>query len=225
MNPNTPPPSDDELPDERELAAIYGRLPKDEPDAGLDARVRALAVPRSNGRRRTRWPIALGSAAALVLAAAAAWQLRDAQAPLPVADHEAAPVEALRERAAPAPSMAPAAPAAGPLATPAPAPPPPPAPPAAITAEAAKPSAHAESRSAAKVAPQVMHTKSAPSPQADEAIAGFAPVSELAPDDRVGEIRRLLGSGQRDLALRRLRDLRERYPRYDLPQDLRDLGP
>jgi len=224
MNPNTPSPSDEDLPDERELAAIYGRLPKAEPGAALDARVREMAVPRGNVRRRARWPIAFGSAAALVLAAAVAWQLRDAQAPLPVADRDAAPAEALQERAPP-PSMAPAAPAAEPVATPAPAPPPPPAPPAPVAAEAAKPSARADGRMAAKNASQIMRMKSAPSPQADEATSGFAPVPDLAPDDRVGEIRRLLGSGQRDAALRRLRDLRERYPHYDLPQDLRDLTP
>ena len=47
----------------------------------------------------------------------------------------------------------------------------------------------------------------------------------LGPDDRVGEIRRLLGSGDRARALRELKELRRRYPHYDLPQDLRDLGP
>lgn len=48
--------------------------------------------------------------------------------------------------------------------------------------------------------------------------------AQLGPDDRVGQIRQLLGNGQRDEALRRLRDLRKRYPHYELPQDLRDLG-
>jgi hypothetical protein len=49
--------------------------------------------------------------------------------------------------------------------------------------------------------------------------------SALGPDDRVGEIRRLLGRGDRAQALRELKDLRQRYPHYDLPQDLRDLNP
>ncbi|MET0256657.1 MAG: hypothetical protein ABW193_12720, partial [Luteibacter sp.] len=53
--------------------------------------------------------------------------------------------------------------------------------------------------------------------------AKSAPV--LGPDDRVGDIRRLLDRGQREEALRRLRELRRLYPRYDLPQDLRDLKP
>ncbi|NID14313.1 hypothetical protein HBF32_02395 [Luteibacter yeojuensis] len=48
---------------------------------------------------------------------------------------------------------------------------------------------------------------------------------DLAPDDRVGEIRRLLDHGQREEARRRLRELRLRYPHYDIPQDLRDLEP
>lgn len=47
----------------------------------------------------------------------------------------------------------------------------------------------------------------------------------LGPDDRVGEIRRLLDRGDRAQALRELNDLRKRYPHYDLPQDLRDLSP
>lgn len=47
----------------------------------------------------------------------------------------------------------------------------------------------------------------------------------LGPDDRVGEIRRLLDRGDRAQALRELTDLRRRYPDYDLPQDLRDLNP
>ncbi len=47
----------------------------------------------------------------------------------------------------------------------------------------------------------------------------------LPPDDAVGEIRRLLGRGERAEALRQLRDLRRQHPRYDLPQDLLDIHP
>jgi hypothetical protein len=47
----------------------------------------------------------------------------------------------------------------------------------------------------------------------------------LPPDDAVGEIRRLLGRGERPEALRQLRALRRRHPRYDVPQDLLDLHP
>ncbi len=57
----------------------------------------------------------------------------------------------------------------------------------------------------------------------DEARYPATPV--LPPDDAVGEIRRLLGRGERAEALRQLRDLRRRHPRYDLPQDLLDLRP
>lgn len=57
----------------------------------------------------------------------------------------------------------------------------------------------------------------------DEARYPATPV--LPPDDAVGEIRRLLGRGERAEALRQLRDLRRRHPRYDLPQDLLDLHP
>ena len=62
-------------------------------------------------------------------------------------------------------------------------------------------------------------TMSAPAPV--EANGG----ANLGPDDRIGEIRRLLGSGDRARALRELKDFRQRYPHYDLPQDLRDLLP
>jgi len=62
-----------------------------------------------------------------------------------------------------------------------------------------------------------------------EAIQGFAAAKAqlpgLAPDDRVGEIRRLLDNGQRAEALRKLAELRRLYPAYDVPQDLRDLKP
>jgi len=72
----------------------------------------------------------------------------------------------------------------------------------------------------------------APAPEAPSgAIAETAPAPveksaevQLGPDDRVGQIRQLLGNGQREEALQRLRDLRRRYPHYELPQDLRDLG-
>jgi hypothetical protein len=73
----------------------------------------------------------------------------------------------------------------------------------------------------ARPAPSGMlrQTMSAPAPvEADSA-------ASLGPDDRIGEIRRLLGSGDRARALRELKDFRQRYPHYDLPQDLRDLNP
>ncbi|SEO74748.1 hypothetical protein SAMN02800692_1884 [Luteibacter sp. UNC138MFCol5.1] len=250
MNPNTPPPNDDDLPDERELAAMYARLPKAEPDAALDARVRHAATSYPAPRLRSRWPVALGSAAVLVLAAGVAWRLRDAHPPaassaptavlreqVPIAVPEAAsPANAdassvtptsspvARSKAAdtmarrpmkhvPAPPMAapmpaaPMAPPAPPVAPAPPAPPPPPAPPADIADE-----------------PPRLRVQAIRAP-APAAAQGFAANPALGPDDRVGEIRRLLGRGQRDEALRRLRELRERYPRYELPQDLRDLTP
>lgn len=60
---------------------------------------------------------------------------------------------------------------------------------------------------------------------ADAAAPSAKTPSTLGPDDRVGEIRRLLGSGDRANALRELNELRRRYPHYELPQDLRDLNP
>ncbi len=240
MTPITPPTSDDDLPDERELAALYARLPKVEPDASLDAAVLAEATRALPVRRRPRWPVAFASAAVLVLAAGVAWQVRElppeqptyasappsAAAPAPAA----APVvlakpgsglapatdavaRSIADESAPTPSAnvgadSSAMPAkraqehriaAVPAAAPAPAPPPAPAP---EQRRYATPAAAPSGMLLQKLAP-----------------------SALGPDDRVGEIRRLLDRGDRAQALRELKALRQRYPHYDLPQDLRDLNP
>jgi hypothetical protein len=201
MTQTTPPPSDDDLPDERELAALYARLPKVEPDASLDAAVLAEATRATAIRRRPRWPVALASAAVLVLAVGVAWQVRVVQpetryASAPVAA-PAAPAESIATPNAPPPLMAPAAP---------PSPSAPSAPIAPVLAPAPE-----QYRSVAPAPSGMLLQKLAP--------------STLGPDDRVGEIRRLLGRGDRAQALRELKDLRQRYPHYDLPQDLRDLNP
>ena len=65
----------------------------------------------------------------------------------------------------------------------------------------------------------------APAPVSSGLLMRKTVPTALGPDDRVGEIRRLLDRGDRTQALRELRDLRQRYPHYDLPQDLRDLKP
>ncbi|MDQ0007878.1 hypothetical protein J2T07_000037 [Luteibacter jiangsuensis] len=240
MNPNTPPPSDDDLPDERDLAALYARLPKAEPDPALDAVVLAQAdraVPARS--RRAHWPIALGSAAVLVLAVGLAWQLRDSRpdvtATLPAATARrvestgsaSAPMQAsapavlqestraaapprMARRSAPARSLAPAAPAPS-VEAPAP----------AAEAESAPAQAPGQAFAPAPKSSTVSRT----APQAFGVASDRAMKTELGPDDRVGEIRQLLGRGEREEALRRLRELRERYPHYDLPQDLRDLTP
>jgi hypothetical protein len=228
MNPNTPPPHDDDLPGERELAALYARLPKAEPDAALDAAVLAQADRAVPARRhRARWPVALGSAAVLVLAAGLAWQLRDSRpdatgtlsapttqriestapvpASAPVVLQESAPAATqprMARRSAPARSLAPAAPAA-----------------------ASAPPVPAQASGQAFAPAPESSAVSKPAPQAFGVASNRAMKTELGPDDRVGEIRQLLGRGEREEALRRLRELRERYPHYDLPQDLRDLTP
>lgn len=81
------PPHDDDLPGEAELKALYGRLPKHEPGPALDAavlRAAAHAVERRAPRRHARWPVALGTAATLVLAAGLVWQMRKLPADAPV---------------------------------------------------------------------------------------------------------------------------------------------
>lgn len=301
MNPNTPPPSDDDLPDEQELRALYARLPKVEPDASLDAAVLAQATRATPVRRRPRWPVAFGSAAVLVLAVGVAWQVRDtspltvrpeagpaasapaartveqakaspaatdagvtgtlaeaakpsmkasAMAPAPRrAVHSArvateAPVSSFAPVATPAPAPAPP-PAVEAEMAPVPAPPPaPPAPPAPAAPAEPTPSAPSRYTSAPVSEGLIAPSPKPPSTEGRtvnaaqqakvEAIfreldAAKAPAqpgtADLPPDDRIGDIRRLLNQGQRDQAVRQLRDFRRRYPHYDLPQDLRDLTP
>lgn len=81
------PPHDDDLPGEAELKALYGRLPQHEPGPALDAavlRAAAQAVEPPAPRRHARWPVALGTAATLVLAAGLVWQMRKLPAEAPV---------------------------------------------------------------------------------------------------------------------------------------------
>jgi hypothetical protein len=72
-------PDDERLPGEDELSSLYRKLPTIEPPAALDAAVRRAAAeavrPPVAIRRRARWPVALSSAAALVIAAGLAWRM------------------------------------------------------------------------------------------------------------------------------------------------------
>ncbi len=91
MNTPLPPDHDDDLPDEAELAALYRKLPKNEPGPALDAAVlRAAAqalepandespvgvAPRSRGVRPP-WLIGMSSAAAMLLVVGLAWRMRE----------------------------------------------------------------------------------------------------------------------------------------------------
>lgn len=80
MNAQLPPrgPDDpDDLPDDAELKALYDRLPPSEPSPALDAAVlRAAAAGIPVARRRPRWPLAVATAATVVLAGGIAWRMR-----------------------------------------------------------------------------------------------------------------------------------------------------
>jgi Meckel syndrome type 1 protein len=104
LPPQGPPGPDDKLPGEAELAALYRKLPQREPAAALDDAVRrmaAAAVSSGRMRRRARWPVALGTAATLVLAVGLGWRMREMPSSMPaspptasIADHAATAGEA-----------------------------------------------------------------------------------------------------------------------------------
>lgn len=98
------PPHDDDLPGEAELKALYARLPSHEPGPALDAAVlraaaEAVASDASHRHTRRRWPVALGTAATLVLAAGLAWHMRKLPADMPTAAPASAPAAAAPARA------------------------------------------------------------------------------------------------------------------------------
>ncbi len=115
---------DDRLtPEERELAALLGKLPPHQaPPPQLDRAIldaaRAAVAPAatasdsdraSSARRRLRWPNVLGIAASLVLVTGIAWQLRPLpptiEAPAPAAS-PAQPLQMVSGEASPAPPAA-----------------------------------------------------------------------------------------------------------------------
>lgn len=119
MNPPLPPNDDDTMArDERELAALYRRLPQAEPDAALDARVLATAkaaVAHAHRRRLPRWSLGLASAAVVVLAAGIVWRTEMTPSPTavpmaPAATH--ATDQASKARPSPRPDAERAAPPA-----------------------------------------------------------------------------------------------------------------
>ena len=125
MNTQLPPDNDNDLPDkgslpgEDELGALYRKLPRKEPGPALDAAVlRAAAqairadqpaAASAHAPKRPRWPIALGSAAVLVLAAGLGWRMRDMPASTPPVQAGAVTVQETAKPAAPAVAAAPAA--------------------------------------------------------------------------------------------------------------------
>ena len=66
------------LPGEDELKALYRSLPRKEPSPALDNAVKraaAHAVRASQRRPFTRWPVAVASAAMVVVAAGLGWRM------------------------------------------------------------------------------------------------------------------------------------------------------
>jgi hypothetical protein len=251
-----PPQEPEKLPGEAELAALYRKLPQAEPGPALDqavlrAAAQALAdegrqaPAESPARRRPRWPIAWGSAAALVLAAGLAWHMREmpeAAAPATQgastdATHQGAPPAPVADaESLPSPSL--------------------PLPPARQVATPAKPHEQARKaivRPAAK--PQVMRQAMAPprpvSPPVEETVqpapapppavapalvlpapppapaappAPPATITSFAAEGPVAElqtIRELFAAGRDKEGRERLVRFREVHPDWPLPDDLR----
>jgi hypothetical protein len=225
--------------DERDLAALYRSLPHAGPDTALDDAVlgEASRAVLPVVRRRSRWPVALATAATVVLAAGLAWRMRQE---VPVAP---SPAPAVKTVPADAPVAIPAEPTIA-------------AKVADTEVESAKPSLR-QARVAPKIIPQVSASRTVSSQRADsyampapaQALAPApppappappapapAPMMEAAPapaagytnatdgpEQRIEEIRRRLRAGDRDGAERAFGAMRERYPDYPLPDDLRPL--
>jgi len=205
--------NDERLPGEDELGALYRKLPRKEPGPALDAAVlRAAAAAVRSGEpaaatlrpaRRARWPVALGSAAILVLAAGLGWRMRDMPASTPPVQAGAVTVQETNAPAAAAPAAKPEA--AREIQADAQnaqnAPPPPPAPPPAhIAADAvmAKRAAPAESTNlqeraaAVPAAPMAAPVAAAPAvaDQAAPTVAEQVPTFAAKSAQRVIEQRR-----------------------------------
>ncbi|HEY9134035.1 MAG TPA: hypothetical protein VIM98_19975 [Dyella sp.] len=229
----TPSAHDEErLPGEDELAALYHKLPAVEPPAALDTTVlhTAAKAVQSAKRPRARWPLAVGSAAALAIVAGLAWRM--GQMPQKAADsHQAAIEQSARTVTAPAaaaPAQAEKSEAKPTLeqmvVTTANAP-----------APAAKQVRRADSGGTALQAPGIRDKRATVAeaiPKAAPAMApppqpltpAFAPasrVAESAIDTELRHIRELFAQDKRDEARQRLADFHRDHPDYPLPDDLR----
>ncbi|MGN2246058.1 hypothetical protein ACFWZ3_05120 [Frateuria sp. GZRR35] len=253
MNTPLPPQEPEKLPGEVELAALYRKLPQAEPGPALDqavlrAAAKALAddaerATATHAVRRPRWPVALGSAAALVLVAGLAWHMRE----LPEATAPAAQAPAdMAERSA----QAPTAPAV---------PPPPPAPPApamaepaparqAVAARASQPPARkafAQPEAKPQIRQQVAVPMPAPMPAPPAVIETTTPAPALVaplpappappappaataanfaaenPAAELEVIRHLFAQGNDKEGSERLTRFRKAHPDIALPDDLR----
>lgn len=233
----TPSAHDEErLPGEDELSALYRKLPAVDPPAALDAAVLRAAATAVQGRARprARWPLAVGSAAALVIVAGLAWRM--GQMPQKAADSaQVAAEQSAHTVTAPVPA-APPVPATADKSESKPALeqmvvrgnqiPAPAAKHARHAAEDAMqkqaPPSLAEPPAVAEAAPEVAPAM-APAPPAP-APAGFAAaarVQENTIDTELRHIRELFAQEKRDEARQRLADFNRDHPDYPLPDDLR----
>ncbi|MHB8678150.1 MAG: hypothetical protein ACYC7G_00250 [Rudaea sp.] len=229
------------------LDALYRKLPQPEPDAHLDAAVRALAqravaaTARTSVAAQRRWLPAFSVAAVVALAVGFAFRIGPQLWQRPASQLETEP--AIAPSAPSPPAMAPSAQKAS-------------AAPAATAAQAPAPAAemkkveNAASRPASRAFPAPVQTlrEAVPLPaheakppmpaatmaaplrarqQVDMESAG-APAEKdsnvtLYPEHWLANIRQMLRDNRHEEALRSLDKFRKTYPDYPLPDDLRDL--
>ncbi len=161
---------DERLPGDDELAALYRKLPERQPSAALDAAVlrAAAAALRPAQPKRPRWPLAVGSAATIALAAGLAWHLRElpetTRSPLPPSLSSSSPSADAMPATTPG-----AAATANPPSQFAP-PPPPPPPPLIVSAKLRPP--HAVEAEPSSSSERPMAARSAVAPEAKAAAPG-----------------------------------------------------
>ncbi|MBU6198833.1 MAG: hypothetical protein KGP08_04205 [Xanthomonadaceae bacterium] len=239
--------------DDSRLDALYRKLPQPEPDARLDAAVRALAQRAVAATARTpvaahrRWLPVFSVAAVVALAVGFAFRIGPQLWQRPASQPGAEPASV--PSAPPAPAVAPSAQKASatPAATAAPA--------AQAAAAEMKKMENAASRPVPRAFPAPARAmREAPPPaalevkppmpaatmaapmrarqQVDMESAGapaHVPPAErdsnvtLSPEHWLANIRQMLRDNQREEALRSFEKFRKSYPDYPLPDDLRDL--
>lgn len=104
---NTHDHDNDALPGEDELKSLYRSLPRKEPSPAMDSAIRraaADAVRAGQRRHITRWPVAVASAAVMVVAVGLGWRMMQQPASVPPQTVSRAVIVSAAPASAPAPA-------------------------------------------------------------------------------------------------------------------------